>query len=125
MTVDTSFPAYTQIGKVTTYIGGPAYGSGLPSPILDAQVNGVDVLGALNKITITTGANGVYGIDIFSSVPEGTVLELTFTTTMTGVVKNFAIPKHIFPGNFQTQQFSFSMFAAEGKGPVSAGPIVE
>ncbi len=125
VTVDTAFPAYSQINHVTTYYGGAGYGSGLPSPILAVQVNGQNALGALNRITITNGLNGSYGIDIYSSLPEGTVLELTFTTTVKGVVKGFEIPKYIFPGNFQTTLFSFSMYAHANSGPVITGPIVE
>ena len=125
VTVDTAFPADSQIDHVTTYFGGGAYYNGLPSPILAVQVNGQDALGALNKITITTGRDGAYGIDIYSSLPEGTVLALHFATTMKGVVRGFEIPKHVFPGNFQTAVFSFSGYAHQNMGPVITGPIVE
>ena len=107
VTVDTSFPAFTQQNHVTTYRGGA--GSDRPAPILAATANGVDVSGLGRSVTITQNLEGVYEIEILTFTPQGGgALDLVLKTSMKGVVKSDKIPKQVFPGNFQSATVSVS-----------------
>ena len=105
ITVDTSFPAYSQKNHVTMYYGGPGYD--LPSPILAASINGVQVLGLFDDVYVALNDNGMYSITLLTyAFGDDAALTLTLSTTLTGVVKNDHIPAKVFPGNFQTATFS-------------------
>ena len=107
ITVDTSFPAFTQQNHITTYTVGAGYNG--PAPILAATANGVDVNGLGRSITITQGLDGVYKIEILTFSPQGGgAFDLILKTSLKGVVKNDKIPKQVFPGNFQSATVSVS-----------------
>jgi hypothetical protein len=110
--VDRSFPASTRANHVTTYSGGSGYD--LPSPILQAWINGKDEHGIFDSITITRDVNGVSKIEITSASPQsGPGFDVTFQTTQNGVVKNGKIPPHIFPGNFASALFTATLDPAD------------
>ena len=105
VTVDTSFPAFTQVNHVTTYKIGAGFNG--PAPILKATINGVDVTGLGRSIAITQNLNGVYSIEIITYSPQGSGnLDILLKTSVAGVVKGDRIPKQVFPGNFTIQTFS-------------------
>ena len=107
ITVDTSFPAFTQQNHVTTYTVGAGYSG--PAPILAATANGVNVLGLGRSITITQDLDGVYEIQILTFSPQGGgAIDLVLKTSVKGVVKSDKIPKQVFPGNFQSATVSVS-----------------
>ena len=105
ITVDTSFPAVTQLNHVTVYSGGGP--NGYPSPILAASINGENVLGVSQLVAITQNLNDVYQVQIqtFSGQSGGT-LDLILKTGLKGIVKSDKIPRQVFPGNFQSDTFS-------------------
>ena len=110
VTVDLSYPADVQKNNVTiysNYVGGQTETGGPISPILAATVNGVNVHGEFDYVRISQNANGIYGVEISSgSQMNGAGFDLTFTTTVSGVVKSDKLPRQIFPGNFQSEKFS-------------------
>ncbi len=120
ITVDPSFPAFSQKNHVTMYYGGPGYN--LPSPILAATINGVQVLGLFDDVYVAINNNGNYSITLLTyAFGDDAALTLTFTSTMAGVVKNDRIPARIFPGNFQQASFSATFDPFDN----FAGTIVE
>ncbi len=105
VTMNTSFPAFTQQNHVTTYTVGAGFNG--PAPILKATINGVDVTGLGRMIKITQDLDGVYSIEIITFSPQGSGnLDILLKTSARGVVKGDKIPKQVFPGNFSTQTFS-------------------
>ncbi len=119
VTVDTSFPAFTQKNHVTTYIGGDGYV--LPSPILALTVNGQDSNGIFDSIVISNDAAGSSGLQIQASSPMGLGFNITLSSTVKGVLQNDRIPRQVFPGNFQTRSFSVEV----PPGLTYSGQIVE
>ena len=107
VTVDTSFPADTQLDHVTLYSGGGL--SRYPSPVLAALINGQDVLGVSQYVSITQNLNGLYQIEIQSFADQsGGTLDLILKTGLKGIVRSDDIPKRVFPGNFKSATFSTS-----------------
>lgn len=104
VTVDTSFPAFSQQNHSTLYYGGSGYGQ--PSPILAATVNGRDTHGTYDNVVITNDAAGQSGIAVQTLSPMGLSFGFTLSTTIKGVVTTDKIPKRVFPGNFQIRTFA-------------------
>ena len=108
VTLDNSYPAdpNTEDPKVeATYTGGSGSPSGT-SPVLAVTINGVSALGWFDSVHIQKNRGGVSEISIQSSLPQCCRSFIAvFTTTMKGVVKSVAIPKTLFPANFQSSTF--------------------
>ena len=119
ITVDTSFPAFTQKGNVTGYYGGAAYN--LPSPILAVTVNGQNFNGIYDNVNISNDAMGKYGLQFQTFSPMGLGFNLTLSSTIKGVIHTDKIPKQVFPGNFPTRTFSVEV----PPGVTYSGQIVE
>ncbi len=119
VTVDTSFPAFSQKNHVTTYYGGAAYN--LPSPILALTVNGQNANGIYDNVLISNDAAGSSGLQIETLSPMGSAFNVTLSTTVRGVVQSDRIPRQVFPGNFQTRSFSVEV----PPGLTYSGQIVE
>ena len=119
VTVDTSFPAFSQQNHMTVYYGGSGYG--YPSPILALTVNGQDMHGIFDQVTITNNASGTSGLELDTLSPMGLSVTVAFTTTVKGVVTSDKIPKQVFPGNFQTRTFSVEV----PPGLTYSGQVVE
>lgn len=119
VTVDTSFPPFTQKNGVTNYYGGAAFN--LPSPILALTVNGQNMNGIYDNVLVSNDASGSYGFQIQTVTPMGSSVSVTLSTTLKGVVRSDKIPKQVFPGNFQTRSFSVEV----PPGLTYTGQIVE
>ena len=108
ITLDDGYPAdpNTNNPKVeATYTGGLGSPSGT-SPILAATINGANALGLFDTVHIQKNLDGVSEISIQSSLPQCCrSFTFVFTTTIKGVVKSVAIPKTLFPDNFQSSTF--------------------
>ncbi len=109
ITLDTAYPADANTvdpKHEATYSGGSATPS-RTSPILSATIGNLSFHGWYDVIHIEKNVGGVSEISIQSTVPQyGLAFTMVMSTTMKGVVHSVAIPRTLFPANFQTSTVS-------------------
>ena len=109
VTLDRDYPADTgtpDAKRQATYSGGRGTPSGA-SPVLAITINGADVQGLFDSVHIEKNLAGLSEIAIRSAMPQCCrSFGIVFSTTIKGVVKSLAIPKTMFPANFQSSVFA-------------------
>ena len=109
ITLDDAYPADANSADPrhqATYSGGSASAS-RTSPILSASIGNISFHGWYDVVHIEKNLAGVSEVLIQSTVPQyGLSFTMTMTTTMKGVVHSVAIPRTLFPANFQSSTVS-------------------
>ena len=114
MSADRSVPYSSRGWGTVTYSGG--IDSGTPAPITAASFGGMAVAGGTNEILVSKGAEApgsrdrFSGYELVTQVFRRSTMEVTFRTTIPGVVGTRAIPKSILPGDFQAGTFQYESF---------------
>ncbi len=119
--LDSSYPAdtYTSGSHTITYSGGVGYD--LPTPIRQIYVDHIKVDGLFDSVTIAKNDNGNSGISIASYATGDRGFVANLETTVSGVVRSLKIPAKIYPGNFKTAAFRFTLNPTQS----FSGTIVE
>ncbi len=116
ITLDNSYPADANGADPrheATYSGGSATASG-SSPILSAVIGNISFHGWYDVVHIEKNFDGRSEVSIQSTVPQyGLSFTMVMTTTVKGVVHSIAIPRTLFPANFQTHTVSVYVSPAD------------
>ena len=119
ITLDSAYPADANTANPkheATYSGGSATASGT-SPILSAVIGSISFHGWYDVVRIEKNLDGSSEVSIQSTIPQyGLSFTIVMSTSLKGVVRSVAIPRTLFPGNFQSHKFSVYVSPAESFG---------